>query len=138
MSTNSADATAASTISLDCHKEILTCKVAVLYKNIMDSFKRTHMQIFSVSKRRGPFRTHSSKFNFISVALLFFVFVSIVPCTKADYLCGSRLVDALRYICGERGIHNPVHSNRYRGKSNVCLCFTVHIFYSKAILLISL
>nr|NP_001123204.1 insulin-like 1 precursor [Ciona intestinalis]ABG00258.1 insulin-like 1 precursor [Ciona intestinalis] len=43
----------------------------------------------------------------VSVITYAFVLLYVSSHCEAEYLCGSRLVDALRFICGSRGINGP-------------------------------
>ena len=86
------------------------CRMTPLEKNNA----RLILQNYSICRPISRSK-NSSKINIFSFSLFLLVFVSFVSTGNADYLCGSRLVDALRYICGKRGIYNPAHSNRHRG-----------------------
>ncbi|XP_039254992.2 uncharacterized protein LOC120331893 isoform X1 [Styela clava] len=76
----------------------------------------TNTNICSQSRMRRENNRVSAKKGIVITILIIIASIeclscnilSIFPKAEAEQLCGAKLVDALRFLCGERGIYNPV------------------------------
>lgn len=95
-----------------------TWEVPEICQRSQNLYKKYEKKL-SIKKERRRNKTNiSSKFNLFVATFILFIFLCSFSETRAEHLCGNRLVSVLRHVCGPRGIHSP-HQPRCKYYLNV-------------------